>query len=144
MWVRICGHCNILWPLFVFRIAQSLESEHPLQSGRKRSRCAWSVRSLSTLLPKDGITAKPVDMYVTSPVLSDMLCDAVSWRGSSWFQVVCGKCSEFRARLLYDNNRANRVCTDCYTMLVGVPPSPASLSSSTQRRRSILEVWWQI
>uniref|UniRef100_A0A8C2HX94 FYVE, RhoGEF and PH domain containing 1 n=1 Tax=Cyprinus carpio TaxID=7962 RepID=A0A8C2HX94_CYPCA len=41
--------------------------------------------------------------------------------------VVCGKCSEFRARLLYDNNRANRVCIDCYTMLVGVPPSPASL-----------------
>ncbi|XP_028820761.1 FYVE, RhoGEF and PH domain-containing protein 1 isoform X2 [Denticeps clupeoides] len=53
--------------------------------------------------------------------------------------VVCGKCSEFRARLLYDNNRANRVCIDCYTTLVGVPPSPASLSSSTQRRRSILE-----
>lgn len=56
------------------------------------------------------------------------------------FQVVCGKCSEFRARLLYDNNRANRVCIDCYTTLVGVPPSPASLTSSTQRRRSILEV----
>lgn len=53
--------------------------------------------------------------------------------------VVCGKCSEFRARLLYDNNRANRVCVDCYTTLVGVPPSPASLSISTQRRRSILE-----
>ncbi|XP_016411741.1 FYVE, RhoGEF and PH domain-containing protein 1-like [Sinocyclocheilus rhinocerous] len=31
--------------------------------------------------------------------------------------VVCGKCSEFRARLLYDNNRANRVCIDCYTTL---------------------------
>ncbi|TRY93490.1 hypothetical protein DNTS_011703 [Danionella cerebrum] len=53
--------------------------------------------------------------------------------------VVCGKCSEFRARLLYDNNRANRVCIDCYTTLVGVPPSPASLSTSTHRRRSILE-----
>uniref|UniRef100_A0A8B9LBQ6 FYVE, RhoGEF and PH domain containing 1 n=1 Tax=Astyanax mexicanus TaxID=7994 RepID=A0A8B9LBQ6_ASTMX len=53
--------------------------------------------------------------------------------------VVCGKCSEFRARLLYDNNRANRVCIDCYTMLVGVPPSPASLTNSSQRRRSILE-----
>uniref|UniRef100_A0A9J7X8I5 FYVE, RhoGEF and PH domain containing 1 n=1 Tax=Cyprinus carpio carpio TaxID=630221 RepID=A0A9J7X8I5_CYPCA len=53
--------------------------------------------------------------------------------------VVCGKCSEFRARLLYDNNRANRVCIDCYTTLVGVPPSPASLSNSAQRRRSILE-----
>ena len=56
------------------------------------------------------------------------------------FQVVCGKCSEFRARLSYDNNRANRVCVDCYTTLVGVPPSPACLSSSTHRRRSILEV----
>ncbi|XP_062315802.1 FYVE, RhoGEF and PH domain-containing protein 1 isoform X1 [Osmerus eperlanus] len=53
--------------------------------------------------------------------------------------VVCGKCSEFRARLSYDNNRANRVCVDCYTTLVGVPPSPACLSSSTHRRRSILE-----
>ncbi|XP_061114069.1 FYVE, RhoGEF and PH domain-containing protein 1 [Conger conger] len=53
--------------------------------------------------------------------------------------VVCGKCSEFRARLLYDNNRANRVCVDCYTTLHGVPPSPASLPSTAQRRRSILE-----
>ncbi|XP_058497940.1 FYVE, RhoGEF and PH domain-containing protein 1 isoform X1 [Solea solea] len=53
--------------------------------------------------------------------------------------VVCGKCSEFRARLSYDNNRANRVCVDCYVTLVGVFPSPAALSSSTQRRRSILE-----
>ncbi|XP_049437037.1 FYVE, RhoGEF and PH domain-containing protein 1 isoform X2 [Epinephelus fuscoguttatus] len=53
--------------------------------------------------------------------------------------VVCGKCSEFRARLSYDNNRTNRVCVDCYAMLVGVCPSPATLSSSTQRRRSILE-----
>ncbi|XP_056130132.1 FYVE, RhoGEF and PH domain-containing protein 1 [Lampris incognitus] len=53
--------------------------------------------------------------------------------------VVCGKCSEFRARLSYDNNRANRVCVDCYTALVGVPPSPAALTNHTQRRRSILE-----
>uniref|UniRef100_A0A673AAJ9 FYVE, RhoGEF and PH domain containing 1 n=1 Tax=Sphaeramia orbicularis TaxID=375764 RepID=A0A673AAJ9_9TELE len=53
--------------------------------------------------------------------------------------VVCGKCSEFRARLSYDNNRTNRVCVDCYATLVGVSPSPAALTSSTQRRRSILE-----
>uniref|UniRef100_A0A7N9AVI2 FYVE, RhoGEF and PH domain containing 1 n=1 Tax=Mastacembelus armatus TaxID=205130 RepID=A0A7N9AVI2_9TELE len=53
--------------------------------------------------------------------------------------VVCGKCSEFRARLSYDNNRTNRVCIDCYATLVGVSPSPAMLTSSTQRRRSILE-----
>uniref|UniRef100_A0A3P8PT84 FYVE, RhoGEF and PH domain containing 1 n=1 Tax=Astatotilapia calliptera TaxID=8154 RepID=A0A3P8PT84_ASTCA len=53
--------------------------------------------------------------------------------------VVCGKCSEFRARLSYDNNRANRVCIDCYATLVGVSPSPAGLTSSSHRRRSILE-----
>ncbi|XP_061591699.1 FYVE, RhoGEF and PH domain-containing protein 1 isoform X2 [Cololabis saira] len=53
--------------------------------------------------------------------------------------VVCGKCSEFRARLSYDNNRTNRVCIDCYVTLVGASPSPAGLSSSSQRRRSILE-----
>ncbi|KAM6982479.1 LOW QUALITY PROTEIN: FYVE, RhoGEF and PH domain-containing protein 1 [Tautogolabrus adspersus] len=53
--------------------------------------------------------------------------------------VVCGKCSEFRARLSYDNNRTNRVCVDCYAMLVGASPSPAVLTSITTRRRSILE-----
>lgn len=54
-------------------------------------------------------------------------------------QVICGKCSEFRARLSYDNNRTNRVCVDCYVTLVGASPSPGGVSSS-QRRRSILEV----
>ncbi|XP_041858807.1 FYVE, RhoGEF and PH domain-containing protein 1 isoform X2 [Melanotaenia boesemani] len=53
--------------------------------------------------------------------------------------VVCGKCSEFRARLSYDNNRTNRVCMDCHAALVGVSPSPAGLSGGIQRRRSILE-----
>ncbi|KAM6151765.1 FYVE, RhoGEF and PH domain-containing protein 1 [Rhynchocyon petersi] len=54
--------------------------------------------------------------------------------------VVCGKCSEFRARLIYDNNRSNRVCTDCYVALHGVPGSnPACSQHTPQRRRSILE-----
>uniref|UniRef100_A0A2I3GZ49 FYVE, RhoGEF and PH domain containing 1 n=1 Tax=Nomascus leucogenys TaxID=61853 RepID=A0A2I3GZ49_NOMLE len=54
--------------------------------------------------------------------------------------VVCGKCSEFRARLVYDNNRSNRVCTDCYVALHGVPgSSPACSQHTPQRRRSILE-----
>ncbi|KAF6389969.1 FYVE, RhoGEF and PH domain containing 1 [Rhinolophus ferrumequinum] len=54
--------------------------------------------------------------------------------------VVCGKCSEFRARLIYDNNRSNRVCTDCYVALHGVPgSSPACSQHTPQRRRSILE-----
>ncbi|XP_060619268.2 FYVE, RhoGEF and PH domain-containing protein 1 [Anolis sagrei] len=53
--------------------------------------------------------------------------------------VVCGKCSEFRARLVYDNNRPNRVCMDCYTMLQGSPASPSPHPNTPQRRRSILE-----
>ncbi|KAM9576527.1 FYVE, RhoGEF and PH domain-containing protein 1 [Trichechus inunguis] len=54
--------------------------------------------------------------------------------------VVCGKCSEFRARLIYDNNRSNRVCTDCYVALHGMPGSnPACSQHTPQRRRSILE-----
>ncbi|XP_057685704.1 FYVE, RhoGEF and PH domain-containing protein 1 isoform X2 [Corythoichthys intestinalis] len=53
--------------------------------------------------------------------------------------VVCGKCSEFRARLSYDNNRTNRVCMDCYAMLVGVSPPPSVVAANNQRRRSILE-----
>ncbi|XP_044538947.1 FYVE, RhoGEF and PH domain-containing protein 1-like, partial [Gracilinanus agilis] len=54
--------------------------------------------------------------------------------------VVCGKCSEFRARLVYDNNRSNRVCLDCYTALRGAQgPSPTPGQNTPQRRRSILE-----
>ncbi|XP_013925030.1 PREDICTED: FYVE, RhoGEF and PH domain-containing protein 1 [Thamnophis sirtalis] len=53
--------------------------------------------------------------------------------------VVCGKCSEFRARLVYDNNRPNRVCTDCYSMLHGSPASPGPHPNTPQRRKSILE-----
>uniref|UniRef100_A0A3Q0R137 FYVE, RhoGEF and PH domain containing 1 n=1 Tax=Amphilophus citrinellus TaxID=61819 RepID=A0A3Q0R137_AMPCI len=46
--------------------------------------------------------------------------------------VVCGKCSEFRARLSYDNNRTNRVCVDCYATLVGVSPSPKQASLAAE------------
>ncbi|XP_040178800.1 FYVE, RhoGEF and PH domain-containing protein 1 isoform X3 [Rana temporaria] len=53
--------------------------------------------------------------------------------------VVCGKCSEFRARLVYDNNRTNRVCVDCYTALHGSVLSPAYNTHTPQRRKSILE-----
>uniref|UniRef100_A0ACB8EN37 FYVE, RhoGEF and PH domain-containing protein 1 n=2 Tax=Sphaerodactylus townsendi TaxID=933632 RepID=A0ACB8EN37_9SAUR len=53
--------------------------------------------------------------------------------------VVCGKCSEFRARLVYDNNRPNRVCAGCYTTLQGSPASPVPHPNTPQRRRSILE-----
>ncbi|KAM7134163.1 LOW QUALITY PROTEIN: FYVE, RhoGEF and PH domain-containing protein 1 [Macrochelys suwanniensis] len=50
-------------------------------------------------------------------------------------RVVCGKCSEFRARLLYDNNRPNRVCGGCFAALHGPPGPPAP----PLRRRSILQ-----
>ncbi|XP_055993314.1 FYVE, RhoGEF and PH domain-containing protein 2 [Sorex fumeus] len=33
--------------------------------------------------------------------------------------VVCGRCSDYRAELKYDDNRPNRVCSDCYTFLTG-------------------------
>ncbi|XP_059805440.1 FYVE, RhoGEF and PH domain-containing protein 1-like [Hypanus sabinus] len=53
--------------------------------------------------------------------------------------VVCGKCSEFRARLVYDNNRTNRVCRDCYEVLHGSPAGTPQRASYSQRRKSILE-----
>ncbi|XP_041429116.1 FYVE, RhoGEF and PH domain-containing protein 1 isoform X1 [Xenopus laevis] len=53
--------------------------------------------------------------------------------------VVCGKCSEFRARLVYDNNRTNRVCVDCYGALRGSLASPVFNVHTPQRRKSILE-----
>ncbi|XP_069604294.1 FYVE, RhoGEF and PH domain-containing protein 1 isoform X1 [Ranitomeya imitator] len=53
--------------------------------------------------------------------------------------VVCGKCSEFRARLVYDNNRTNRVCVDCYGALHGSTSSPGYNAHTPQRRKSILE-----
>ncbi|KAM9324732.1 FYVE, RhoGEF and PH domain-containing protein 1 [Gastrophryne carolinensis] len=53
--------------------------------------------------------------------------------------VVCGKCSEFRARLVYDNNRTNRVCIDCYSALHGSLSSPGFNAHTPQRRKSILE-----
>ncbi|XP_077611004.1 FYVE, RhoGEF and PH domain-containing protein 2 [Crocuta crocuta] len=49
--------------------------------------------------------------------------------------VVCAKCSDYRAELKYDDNRANRVCLHCYTFLTGsVLPG-----DKDERRRGILE-----
>ncbi|XP_068929686.1 FYVE, RhoGEF and PH domain-containing protein 2 [Petaurus breviceps papuanus] len=33
--------------------------------------------------------------------------------------VVCAKCSDYRARLKYDDSRLNRVCLECYVFLTG-------------------------
>ena len=51
-------------------------------------------------------------------------------------QVVCARCSDYRAELKYDANRPNRVCLDCYTFLTGnVLPE-----EKEDKRRGILEV----
>lgn len=51
-------------------------------------------------------------------------------------QVVCARCSDYRAELKYDDNRPSRVCLDCYTFLTGnVLPE-----DKEDKRRGILEV----
>ncbi|XP_040500599.1 FYVE, RhoGEF and PH domain-containing protein 2 isoform X1 [Ursus maritimus] len=51
------------------------------------------------------------------------------------FQVVCAKCSDYRAELRYDGNRPNRVCLHCFTFLTGnVLPE-----NKEDKRRGILE-----
>ncbi|XP_018602313.2 FYVE, RhoGEF and PH domain-containing protein 2-like [Scleropages formosus] len=50
-------------------------------------------------------------------------------------QVVCWRCSDFKAALQYDSDRVNRVCRDCYAILVGQPDGPAV----SERKRGILE-----
>ncbi|XP_029097451.1 FYVE, RhoGEF and PH domain-containing protein 2 isoform X9 [Monodon monoceros] len=50
-------------------------------------------------------------------------------------QVVCARCSDYRAELKYDDNRPSRVCLDCYTFLTGnVLPE-----DKEDKRRGILE-----
>ncbi|XP_012502110.1 PREDICTED: FYVE, RhoGEF and PH domain-containing protein 2 [Propithecus coquereli] len=49
--------------------------------------------------------------------------------------VVCARCSDYRAPLKYDDNRPNRVCFSCYTLLTGnVLPE-----DKEDKRRGILE-----
>ncbi|XP_032718226.1 FYVE, RhoGEF and PH domain-containing protein 2 isoform X4 [Lontra canadensis] len=50
-------------------------------------------------------------------------------------EVVCAKCSDYRAELKYDGNRPNRVCFHCYTFLTGnVLPE-----DKEDKKRGILE-----
>ena len=51
-------------------------------------------------------------------------------------QVVCARCSDYRAELKYDANRPNRVCLDCYTFLTG----NVLTEEKDDKRRGILEV----
>ncbi|KAM9665617.1 FYVE, RhoGEF and PH domain-containing protein 2 isoform 1-T1 [Trichechus inunguis] len=49
--------------------------------------------------------------------------------------VVCARCSDYRAKLKYDDNRPNRVCCDCYTFLTG----NVLAEDKEDKRRGILE-----
>nr|XP_054541719.1 FYVE, RhoGEF and PH domain-containing protein 2 isoform X2 [Pan troglodytes] len=50
-------------------------------------------------------------------------------------EVVCARCSDYRAELKYDDNRPNRVCLHCYAFLTGnVLPE-----AKEDKRRGILE-----
>nr|XP_015197996.1 PREDICTED: FYVE, RhoGEF and PH domain-containing protein 2 isoform X2 [Lepisosteus oculatus]XP_015197997.1 PREDICTED: FYVE, RhoGEF and PH domain-containing protein 2 isoform X2 [Lepisosteus oculatus]XP_015197998.1 PREDICTED: FYVE, RhoGEF and PH domain-containing protein 2 isoform X2 [Lepisosteus oculatus] len=49
--------------------------------------------------------------------------------------VVCWKCSDYKAALLYDANRMNRVCRECYSALEG----QADSREREDKKRGILE-----
>nr|XP_014348103.1 PREDICTED: FYVE, RhoGEF and PH domain-containing protein 4 isoform X2 [Latimeria chalumnae] len=48
--------------------------------------------------------------------------------------VVCWKCSDYKASLEYDNNKANKVCRDCFSILTG------STDSEEKKKKGILEI----
>ncbi|XP_043932462.1 FYVE, RhoGEF and PH domain-containing protein 2-like [Protopterus annectens] len=49
--------------------------------------------------------------------------------------VVCGKCSDYKAELSYDDNKLNRVCRDCYVALKG----EAETEEREEKKKGILE-----
>lgn len=49
-------------------------------------------------------------------------------------QVVCWKCSEYKAPLEYDGNKMNKVCKDCYSILTG------NTEEKEGKKKGILEV----
>uniref|UniRef100_H3AMS0 FYVE, RhoGEF and PH domain containing 1 n=2 Tax=Latimeria chalumnae TaxID=7897 RepID=H3AMS0_LATCH len=49
--------------------------------------------------------------------------------------VVCWKCSDYKAKLEYDENRLNRVCRDCYSVLQGQLEN----EEKEDRKKGILE-----
>ncbi|XP_064156015.1 FYVE, RhoGEF and PH domain-containing protein 2-like isoform X1 [Anguilla rostrata] len=49
--------------------------------------------------------------------------------------VVCWKCSDFKAALQYDDNKVNRVCRACYSILAG----QTDRQGKEERKRGILE-----
>ncbi|MGH0123334.1 UNVERIFIED_CONTAM: hypothetical protein FKN15_049370 [Acipenser sinensis] len=57
--------------------------------------------------------------------------------GLAQFQVVCWKCSDHKAQLEYDNNKINKVCKDCYLILMGRSDSEEKNDS---KKKGILEI----
>lgn len=49
-------------------------------------------------------------------------------------QVVCWKCSDYKAHLEYDGNKLNKVCKDCYHVIIGCT------DSEEKKKKGILEV----
>ncbi|KAM4784039.1 FYVE, RhoGEF and PH domain-containing protein 4 isoform 1-T1 [Cyanocitta cristata] len=48
--------------------------------------------------------------------------------------VVCWKCSDYKAHLEYDGNKLNKVCKDCYHVIIGCT------DSEEKKRKGILEI----
>lgn len=49
-------------------------------------------------------------------------------------KVVCWKCSDYKAHLEYDGNKLNKVCKDCYHVIIGCT------DSEEKKKKGILEV----
>lgn len=50
------------------------------------------------------------------------------------WKVVCWKCSDYKAHLEYDGNKLNKVCKDCYHVIIGCT------DSEEKKKKGILEV----
>lgn len=48
--------------------------------------------------------------------------------------MVCWKCSDYKAHLEYDGNKLNKVCKDCYHVIIGCT------DSEEKKRKGILEI----
>lgn len=48
--------------------------------------------------------------------------------------MVCWKCSDYKAHLEYDGNKLNKVCKDCYHVIIGCT------DSEEKKKKGILEV----
>ena len=50
------------------------------------------------------------------------------------FEVVCWKCSDYKAQLEYDGGKLSKVCKDCYQIISGFT------DNEEKKRKGILEV----